>query len=144
MGEIDCVFWEQSRERRLEQILTLIGGLSLIEHPYFPCISTMAWTLRWSLRPISLLLTGLASQGHWVEKAPTIANLLSVFYFPLYKYVFSYLLWYCSYSLYLCRFCNFLNSFSIHFRGIWGGKGDTNHILNLPHWTWSPRNTILE
>lgn len=55
-----------------------------------------------------------------------------------------FLLAHFSYSIYLFKVYNFLNSFSIHFRGIQGGKGDKNHIFNLPHWTWIPRNTILK
>ena len=48
----------------------------------------------WSLKPISLLLMGLASSGHLNATAPATLSLSSVLYFPLSKDVFiSYSLW---------------------------------------------------
>lgn len=124
------VFGGQGRERRLEQTFTPIPGFGSIQHPYFPWYwHHKVRTLRWSLRPICLLLMDLSCQGHLVEKAPTILTLLSVLYFPLYKYVFSYLLGNLSYSLYLCRFIIFQIPFPPILRETWGGEGGIIKII---------------
>lgn len=82
----------------------------------------------WTLRPISLFLLCLASQGHLAEEATTIINLLSVPYFKCSKYVLvSYLLWNLSYSLYLCWFI----TFKIPFPSILEGLEEVKEIKSI-------------
>lgn len=136
-----CQCSESKAGRGSQSGLTLIPGFSPILHSYFPWYCYQQGS-KLVFEANQLVSHWSCLSGHTVEEATTISKSVISPLLSTFQICINFLLG-CgisSYAFYLCRFITFKISFPTIFRG----KGDKNHVCNLPSWTWSPRSTILK